>query len=211
MPIDEHRSRGQELIFASTDSNYGAVTGICTEETPLTPLSDYGITKTKAEAAFMETGNVVVYRSATVFGLSPRLRLDLMINDCTFQALKNRQLVVFEKRFRRTFIHVCDMAKAFIHAVENYDQLKDQAYNVGHESVSYTKEEVAEAIQNKIDYHLNLNEIGLDIDARDYEVSFEKIRQTGFETDVTLDAGINELIFGYKMIDLTNPYSNIEA
>ena len=107
----------------------------------------------------MEAGNVVVYRFATAFGLSPRLRLDLMINDFTFQALKNRQLIVFEKGFRRTFIHVRDMAKAFIHAVENYDLLKDQAYNVGHESMNYTKEEVAVAIQNKIDYHLNFNEI----------------------------------------------------
>jgi len=209
--IDECRSRDQELIFASTGSNYGAVDGICTEETPLAPLSDYGITKTKAEVALMEAGNVVVYRFATAFGLSPRLRLDLMINDFTFQALKNRQLIVFEKGFRRTFIHVRDMAKAFIHAVENYDQLKDQVYNVGHESMNYTKEEVAVAIQNKIDYHLNFNEIGSDPDARDYEVSFEKIRRTGFETEVTLDAGINELINGYKMIDLVNPYSNIEA
>lgn len=209
--LDECRSRNQGLIFASTGSNYGAVEGICTENTPLSPLTDYGVTKTKAEVALMEAGNVVVYRFATAFGLSPRLRLDLMVNDFTFQALKNRQLIVFEKGFRRTFIHVRDMARAFIHAVENYDQLKDQVYNVGHESMNYTKEEVAVAIQNKIDYHLNFSEIGSDPDARDYEVSFERIRQTGFETEVTLDAGIDELVKGYVMINLHNPYANIES
>lgn len=209
--VDECRSRSQGLIFASTGSNYGAVEGICTEDTPLTPLTTYGITKTKAETALLESGNVVVYRFATAFGLSPRLRLDLLVNDFTFQALKNRQLVLYEKGFRRTFIHVQDMAEAFIHAVENYEKLKDQAYNVGHESMNYTKEDVALAIKRKVDYHLHFSDVGSDPDKRDYEVSFEKIRKTGFEPKVSLEEGIDELIKGYQMITLHNPYSNIES
>lgn len=118
---------------------------------------------------------------------------------------------MFEKIFRRTFIHVRDMVSAFVHTTENYNRLKDQVYNVGHGSMDYTKKAVAIAIQNKINYHLNFNKIGSDLDARDYEVSFEKIQRTGFKTEITLETSINALISGYKMIDVNNLYSNIEG
>ncbi len=209
--LDECRDPSQGIIFASTGSNYGAVEGVCDEDTPLNPLSQYGVTKTRAETALLEAGNAIVYRFATAFGLSPRLRLDLLINDFTFQAIKNRQLIVYEKGFRRTFIHVHDMARAFAHAVDTYDAMKDQVYNVGHESMNYNKEDVALAIKSKVDYHLHYAEFGSDPDKRDYEVSYERIRRTGFETTITLDRGIDELIKGFDMITLHNPYSNIES
>ena len=209
--LDQCRTESQGLIMASTGSNYGEVDGICTEETPLNPLSVYGVTKTKAETALLESGNAVVYRFATALGLSPRIRLDLLVNDFAFQALKNRQLIVYEKGVRRTFIHVHDMARAFIHALANYDSMRDEVYNVGHESMNYTKEDVALTVKRKIDYHLHFADVGSDPDKRDYEVSYEKIRATGFETSVSLEEGIAELIRGYRMIRPQNPYSNIES
>ena len=209
--INRCRKPHQGMIFASTGSNYGAVNDVCTEETELNPLSVYGVSKTKAEASLLATGNAVVYRFATAFGLSPRLRMDLLINDFVFQAVRNRQLIVYEKDFRRTFVHVHDMARAFLHAVENYDEMKGEAYNVGHESLNFTKEDVALAVKRKFDYHLHFADIGSDPDKRDYEVSYEKIRKTGFETEITLEEGIDELIKGYQMITMQNPYSNVES
>ena len=208
--LDECRNIHQGFIFASTGSNYGAVDGVCTEETPLRPLSVYGVTKTNAEAELLESGNAIVYRFATAFGLSRRLRLDLLINDFAFQAVKNRQLIIYEGGFRRTFIHVQDMASAFVHAIDNYDGMRDEAYNVGHESMNYTKREVAEAIRGRQDYDLYNADVGSDPDQRDYEVSYQKIRNAGFETSITLERGIDELIRGFQMVAVENPYSNIE-
>ena len=209
--IDRLRDRSQGFVMASTGSNYGTVDHVCTEETPLQPLSVYGVTKTKAEERLLESGNAVVYRFATAFGLSPRLRLDLLINDFVFQAVRNRQLIVYEKGFRRTFIHVHDMGRSFIHAIENYCGMRGSVYNVGHESLNFNKEDVALAIKRKIDYHLHFADIGSDPDKRDYEVSYEKIRATGFETEIDMENGLNELIKGYQMITLQNPYSNVES
>lgn len=208
--IDKARSRSQAVIYASTGSNYGAVDGICTEETPLNPLSVYGITKTRAEQRFMDTGNTIGYRFATAFGLSPRLRLDLLPNDFTFQALKNGSLVVYEKLFKRTFIHVYDMARSFLFAVENFDRMKDEVYNVGNEQMNYTKEEVALKIKERVDYYLYFAEVGSDPDKRDYEVSYEKIREKGFETSITLEKGLDELIKGFRTISLRRPYANVD-
>ena len=209
--LGQLRSPSQGVIFASTGSNYGAVGDVCTEDTPLNPLSVYGITKTKAETVLLDGGNAVIYRFATAFGLSSRLRLDLLINDFVFQALKNRQIVIYEKGFRRTFIHVHDMARALLHSVENYHAMQGEAYNVGHESLNYTKEQVALAIREKIEYKIEFADVGSDPDKRDYEVSYAKVRKTGFTTAVSLEEGIDELIRGCKMITLQNPYSNIES
>ena len=202
-------SPSQGLVFASTGSNYGAVQDICTEETPLNPISVYGVTKTRAETVLLDAGNAVVYRFATAFGLSQRLRLDTLINDFVFQAMKNRQIVIYEKWVRRTFIHVQDMARALLHAFENYNNMEGEVYNIGHESLNHTKEDVALAIKRKIDYHIYFADVGSDPDKRDYEVSYAKVRATGFETSVTLEDGIDELIRGYGMIELQNPYANI--
>ncbi|MEE9284933.1 MAG: NAD(P)-dependent oxidoreductase [Dehalococcoidia bacterium] len=205
------RSDSQGFVFASTGSNYGVVEDICTEDTALNPLSAYGVSKTDAETELLDQGNAVVYRFATAFGLSPRLRLDLLINDFTFQAVRNRQLIVYEKGFRRTFIHVHDMARAFLHALEHYDEMQGNAYNVGHESLNFTKQDIALAVQRRVDYHLHFADVGSDPDKRDYEVSYEKIRATGFETEIDLDQGIHELVKGCEMIGLQNPYSNVES
>jgi nucleoside-diphosphate-sugar epimerase len=204
-----NRNSEQPILFASTGSNYGRVDGICTEETPLNPLTDYGKTKTKAEQELLEQGNVIVYRFATAFGISPRLRLDLMVNDFVFQALRNRQLIVYEKHVRRTFIHVKDMARSFLFALENLEKMRDEVYNVGHKSMNFTKEDIARLIREKIDYYLHFAEIGEDLDKRDYEVSYEKIRALGFTTQITIDRGLDELITGMQMVRLENPYSNV--
>ncbi len=206
--IDSLRSSEQPIIFASTGSNYGAVDGVCTEETELRPLSVYGVTKTKAEQHLVNSGNMIGYRFATAFGISPRLRLDLLPNDFVFQALRTGNLIVYEKHVRRTFIHVVDMARAIIHAIENYDTMKNNIYNVGNETLNATKEDVARLVQSKISFYLHFAEIDSDPDKRDYEVSYEKIRKTGFETSITLEEGINEMIKGFRLISLDNPFKN---
>jgi len=211
--VAECREPSQGLIFASTGSNYGAVDGVCTEETPLNPLSTYGITKTEAEAHVLRSGNGVVYRFATGFGLSPRLRIDLMINDFVFQAVKNGALIVYERDFRRTFIHVRDMVRSLVFAVENYDRLVGEVgdvFNVGNETMNYTKEQVALKMRDRIEFWLHFADVGTDPDQRDYEVSYEKIRSKGFETTVSLEQGIEELVHGCRMVSLRNPFSNVE-
>lgn len=208
--LDKARSKGQMVIFASTGSNYGHVEeGMCTEETPLNPLSLYGVTKTEAEKRLLDSGNVVVYRFATAFGLSPRLRLDLMVNDFVYQAVVNHQLIVYEKHFRRTFIHVQDMARSFLFAIDHAGQMKDGIFNVGSDSENLTKEDVALMIREKIKYFLHFAEIGTDEDQRNYAVDFSRIRNLGFELETPVEKGIDELMRGFQMISVPNPYSNV--
>lgn len=209
--IDSVRTSEQPVIYASTGSNYGKVDGICTEDTPLKPLSVYGVDKTKAEEHLQKSGNMIGYRFATAFGISPRLRLDLMPNDFVFQALRSGNIIVYEKDVRRTFIHVYDIARAFLHAIEHYEKMKDNIYNVGHESLNATKEDVATLVRKYVDYYLHFAEIDSDPDKRDYEVSYEKIRKTGFETTVTLEDGIKEMVEAFKLISLDNPYKNFNV
>ena len=208
--VDNCRSHDQRMVFASTGSNYGALEEICTEESPLNPLSTYGITKTNAEKHLLNSGNVVIYRFATAFGTSPRMRLDLFVNDMVFQALKNHSIVMYEKHFRRTFIHIRDMVRSFIFTIENYDQMKDNIFNVGHESMNYTKEDIVLKIKERINFALFFAEVDSDPDQRDYEVSYKKIIQRGFEPIYSMDDGIDELIRAYQVISLQNPFSNIE-
>ncbi len=204
------RSKSQPVIYASTGSNYGAVVGqMCTEDTPLRPLSIYGRTKTEAEKMLLEDGEVVVYRFATAFGVSPRLRLDLLINDFCYQALKIRNLIVYEKTYKRTFIHVRDMGRAIIHAIDNYDSMKNDVYNCGHESMNYSKEDIALLIKEKVPYYLHFAEVGKDEDQRNYEVSYEKIRSKGFNTSITVQDGIDELLRALETIEISNPMSNV--
>lgn len=208
--LDKARSKGQMMIFASTGSNYGSVAeGVCTEDTPLNPLTLYGVTKTEAEKRLLESGNVIVYRFATAFGLSPRLRLDLMVNDFVYQAVVSRQLIVYEKHFRRTFIHVRDMARSFLFAIDHAGQMRDGVFNVGSESVNLTKEDVALMIREKVNYFLHFAEIDRDEDQRNYAVDFSRIRNLGFELTIPVDQGIDELMRGFQMISIPNPYSNV--
>ena len=197
------------MIYASTGSNYGEVQGICTEDTPLNPLSLYGRTKTEAEMMFLNRENSVSLRFATAFGLAPRLRLDLMLNDFTWQAIHQRYLVVYEKHFRRTFIHVRDIARAIVHVVDPDVCHGHKVFNVGHESLNYTKEDIVLLLQKRLDFLVHFAANGSDADKRDYEVDYSRIRSTGFSITVNIEDGLQELIDGLGLIRMKNPYSNV--
>ena len=211
-------SDGQRIIFASTGSNYGKVEGICTEETPLDPLSVYGETKTQAEKDVMERGGIA-YRFATAFGVAPRFRMDLLINDFSHKIIEGKHLDIYQANARRTFIHVSDMTKAFLFGIENYDIMNGESFNVGDESMNITKGGAAEMIVSKtlemrgIDANIWTDEKDerFDPDQRDYEVSYEKIQKVneGFRTKVSLEEGIEELINFCSIINLRNPFSNV--
>ena len=207
--VSEEVSANQPLVFASTGSNYGKLEEICTEESPLNPVSFYAITKTQGEEIVMDIAGGTVLRFATAFGASPRMRLDLLVNDFVHQAVVNKQLIVYERGFRRTFIHVRDMGRAIQFSLENYDRMQNNSYNVGHESLNYTKEDIAVAIRERVPFYLHYAEVGTDPDQRDYEVSYKKIQEIGYETTVTLDDGISELIRVVDAIDVTNPWLNV--
>ena len=204
------RGPDQKFLFASTGSIYGSVPGyVCNENTPRAPITLYGETKAAAEQMVLEAGNSVAYRFATAFGVSNRMRLDLMPNDFTYQAVKNRNLIVYEGGFKRTFVHVRDMARSIMFALDNWDAIKDDVYNVGHESMNFTKEEVARKILEYVDFYLHFAEVGNDADQRNYEVSYEKIRTKGFETTIDLGCGIAELVRAAQLIEFQNPFANV--
>lgn len=205
----EQLSRSQRLIFASTGSNYGAVSELCTEETPLNPLSVYGKTKTEAEQIVLQHPESIVYRFATAFGISPRLRLDLMVNDFVYQALYTKNLIVYEKDFQRAFIHVRDMAESMLFAVAHGERMRGQVYNIGSEALNLTKEDVAKKLRERLNFYLHFADVGKDEDQRNYEVSYKKIHSLGFRTSVSLEDGIDELIRGLRIIKLKNPLSNV--
>lgn len=198
----------QKLIFASTGSTYGKVEGICTEDTPIDPLTLYGSTKWTAEKMITDRGGVAL-RFATVFGISPRLRLDLMVNDFVYQALHNRQIVLYEGHFRRTFLHVLDAARSYLFALDHYDKMGGQAFNVGDGSMNYSKRDIAGMIQQHVDYYLHEADVGADEDKRDYEVSYEKIQKLGYATTLGMEDGIRELISVLKHIRITNEWRNL--
>ncbi len=198
------------ILFASTGSVYGKMTQkICTEQTPLNPLTNYGIQKAEAEKIIKKNNKFVIYRFATAFGVSPRLRLDLMPNDFTYKAVKEKSLIVYEKKFMRTFIHVRDMARAFLLAIENYDKMEGEIYNVGDSSMNYSKEDICLMIKKRVDYYLHFAEIGKDLDQRDYIVSYEKLAKLGFNTSITMEQGIDELIKVSEVLEAHDQYKNI--
>jgi nucleoside-diphosphate-sugar epimerase len=201
--------RSQLVLFGSTGSNYGSVNGICTEETPLHPLSLYGATKTQAEAHLLQYASTIAFRFATAFGLSPRLRLDLLVNDFTYRAVTQQNLIVYEKDFMRTFIHVHDMGRAFMLAIDKRNDMIGQVYNVGDAQLNYTKEQVCEIIQKTVKCYIHYADVGSDPDKRDYRVSYDKIAHLGYCATVTLEDGIAELIRGFKVLNFKSPYANV--
>lgn len=204
-------SKQQRIIIPITNSGYGiGQKGIfCTEETPMNPISLYGSTKVEAEAIALEHGNSISLRLATVFGMSPRMRLDLLVNDFTYRAVNDRFIVVFEGHFKRNYIHVRDVARAFIHAINNFETMKHEPYNVGLSDANLSKLELCEAIKKHVPDFVYLEApIGEDPDKRDYIVSNEKIEKTGFKPVYSLDIGIKELIRGYTIIT-NSKYSNV--
>ena len=193
----------QRLIMPITNSGYGIgqKDRFCTEETPLNPISFYGITKVEAEKMILERENSISYRLATVFGLSPRMRMDLLVNDFVYRAVNDRFVVIFEGHFKRNYIHIRDIAKVFIHAIDNFDKMKGQPYNVGLSDANISKLELCAKIKEFIpDFVYLESPIGEDTDKRDYIVSNEKIEKTGFKPDFTLEKGIKELIKGYVIL-----------
>ncbi len=200
-------SPNQRLLYASTGSTYGKVAEICTEETPINPLSLYGSTKWEAENMAIDKGGSAM-RFATVFGIAPRLRLDLLVNDFVYQAYHMKQIVLYEGHFRRTFLHCRDAANVYPFTMEHWDEMKGHAFNVGDSSMNYTKTELAHAIQKKLDFYLHEAQVGHDADARDYEVSYEKINKIGYKTEINLDQGIDELIRVLKHLRITNEWRN---
>jgi nucleoside-diphosphate-sugar epimerase len=198
------------VLFASTGSTYGKmIEKLCTETTPLNPLSNYGRQKADAENVIVSNKEFVIFRFATAFGVSPRMRLDLLPNDFTYRAVRDKSLIVYEKHFMRTFVHVRDMARAFIFALKNYDRMRGEVYNVGSNTMNYSKEAICLMIKDKVDYYLHFAEIGQDLDQRDYIVSYDKLENTGFKTEVTMEQGIGELIKLSHVIDVQNPHYNV--
>lgn len=205
--ITEVMSDAQRIYFASTGSTYGKVDGVCDEDTPITPLTLYGSTKSKGEQLCLDKGGVSL-RFATVFGLSPRLRLDLLVNDFVYRALHSKQIVIYEGYFRRTFMHSRDAAQSYLFAIDHYDQMAAQAYNVGDNRMNYTKKQVAQVIQKYVEFYLHEADIGEDLDKRDYKVSYDRINQLGFRTSVSLEDGIQELIQVLRHLKITDELRN---
>src|SRR3989344_1569181 len=209
--ILELRSPEQKIIFPNTNSGYGiGQEGMyCTEETPLRPISLYGQLKVEAEQCLLQAGNAISLRLATVFGTSPRMRLDLLVNDFVYRAVNDGYVVLFEADFKRNYIHVRDVARAFIHAMDNFEKMKNEPYNVGLSSANLSKLELCEEIKKQIpNFTFLVSPIGRDPDKRNYIVSNEKIEKTGFKPTISLKTGISELIKGYQIIK-RNDFANV--
>jgi nucleoside-diphosphate-sugar epimerase len=197
------RSPRQLVVFPTTNSGYGTTSGQewCTEDSPLAPVSLYGRVKVDAEAELLAAPNVITLRLATVFGMSPRLRLDLLVNHFVYAAVTDGYLVVFEKDFKRNFIHVRDVADCFAHCLEHADDMVGRAYNAGLDDANVSKEELAFAVKAHVPrFYIHFSEVGTDPDKRNYVVSNERLRKAGFEARRTLDDGIRELLKGYRML-----------
>ena len=211
MMILKKLSGSQKVIFPTTNSGYGVgeKNKFCTESTPLRPISDYGKHKVEVEKALLDSKNAVTLRLATVFGMSPRMRMDLLVNDFTYRAFKEKYIVLFEDQFRRNFIHIRDVAKAFLFAIDNYDRMRGEPFNVGLSSANLNKRQLCEKIKEFVpDFYIHTAPIGEDPDKRDYLVSNEKIESLGWKPDYTLDTGIQELLKGYRILKST-PFSNV--
>lgn len=201
--INRLRSPGQLVIYPNTNSGYGTTTGEapCTEETPMNAISLYGRTKSQAEAELLETSNTVTLRLATVFGTSPRMRLDLLVNHFVYAAVTDGFLVIFEKDFKRNYVHIRDVADCFLHCMENSSAMSGWPYNLGLDSANLSKEELALKIQEHVpNFYIHFSEIGSDPDKRNYIVSNQRLREAGFEAQRSLDDGIAELLKGYRMM-----------
>ena len=202
----------QKLIMPNTNSQYGSSTKTITEESPFNPLSHYAITKCKAEEYIMDWENGICLRLATVFGASPRMRTDLLVNDFVYKAMTEGVLVLFQSQFKRNYIHVRDIAYTFLHCIKNYDKLNGEVFNVGLSNANLNKMELAETIKM---YFPNLviieNEFGKDIDNRNYIVSNDKLEATGWMPRYTIEKGIEELKSAYQMIitDNNKKYTNL--
>lgn len=209
--ITELCGKEQRIIYPCTNSGYGVGQGdrFCTEDTPMNPISLYGVTKSNAEKAVLEFGNSLTFRFATVFGASPRMRIDLLVNDFVYRAVFDRTAVIFQGEFKRNYIHIRDAAGAFLFAIDHFEEMKGKPYNCGLSSANLSKVELCEKIKEHIPDFVYLEAaVGEDPDKRDYIVSNERLEGCGWKPKYTLDEGIEELIKVYTIIK-KNQYSNI--
>jgi nucleoside-diphosphate-sugar epimerase len=204
-------SRQQWVLMPTTNSAYGTgdTNNFCTEESPLNPISLYAKEKVGIEKELLQRDNAISFRLATVFGMSPRMRIDLLVNDFTYRAVHDRFVVLFESSFKRNYVHVRDVSRVFQHAIANFDKMKGQIYNVGLSDANVSKKELCERIQKQVQDFVFLDApVGKDPDQRNYVVSNAKVEATGFKPMYSLDMGINDLIKGYTMIKNTL-YGNV--
>jgi len=196
-------SKEQIIIFPCTNSGYGIgeKSKYCTEETPLRPVSLYGQLKVEIEKIILDRPNSISLRLASVFGISPRMRLDLLVNEFTYRAINDRFIILFQAHFRRNFVHIKDIAYAFLHCLNNFERMKGAVYNVGLSEANLSKWELCEEIKKQApDFYFVEAKVGEDPDKRDYIVSNEKIEKTGFKARISLQEGIAELLKGYQII-----------
>ena len=209
--IAEQMSLEQMMVFPSTNSGYGVGEGSieCDEATPLRPVSLYGRLKVELEQYLLDRGNCVTFRFATLFGTSPRMRLDLLVNDFTYRAIVDRFVVLFEPHFKRNYLHVRDGARAFRHALANYGSMKGRPYNVGLSDANISKWELCQEIQKYVpQFTFVAAEVGKDPDQRNYVVSNKRIEATGYRTTIGLNDGIQDLIRGYQVVR-RNQHANV--
>ncbi|MBI4430171.1 MAG: NAD(P)-dependent oxidoreductase [Candidatus Omnitrophica bacterium] len=210
MMMTKHMGREQQILFPTTNSGYGVGQKgrYCTEKTPLRPVSLYGRLKVEAEEAVLRRKNSISFRLATVFGMSPRMRIDLLVNDFTYRAMHDRFIVLFEGHAKRNYIHIRDVARVFLHGLDRFSQMCGGAYNVGLSDANLSKKELCVRIKKHLPFVIHEAAYGEDVDKRNYIVSNEKIEKTGFKPIFSLDDGIVELIKGYTMIR-NSRYSNV--
>jgi nucleoside-diphosphate-sugar epimerase len=207
----KHVSPEQRILMPTTNSAYGSgdENNYCTEDSPLKPISKYAIDKVAVEKELMEHRSAISFRLATVFGMSPRMRLDLLVNDFVYRAVNDRFVVLFEGHFKRNYIHVRDVARVFEHGLANFEAMKGQIYNVGLSDANVSKKELCEHIRKLVpDFTFVDAEVGRDPDQRNYVVSNEKIEKTGYKPETSLDRGIQELLKGFVMLK-NSVYGNV--
>jgi nucleoside-diphosphate-sugar epimerase len=200
----------QKIIFASTGSNYGHQSEIVNEESELNPLSLYAETKVINEQLISKKDNYIIYRFATAFGSSPRMRLDLLINDFAYKAMNEGYLIVYEKNHQRSFIHVDDIAKSILFAINNFSKMRNNIFNVGDKSMNYSKEQICNIIKSKLQkVYIHYADFDKDMDQRNYIVSYEKINKLGFKVSIDLNSGLDELFKSFSFLTKKSTYSNI--
>jgi nucleoside-diphosphate-sugar epimerase len=209
--LNRLRGPGQLVIYPNTNSGYGITSGatFCTEDSPLQPITLYGRTKVEAEQVLLDSPNTVALRLATVFGMSPRMRLDLLVNHFVYAAFKEGYIVIFEKDFKRNFVHVRDVADCMLHVIAHSERMAGRPYNLGLDSANLSKEELALEVRKHVPgFYIHFAPIGQDPDQRNYIVSNQRLREAGFEARRSLDQGIRELLKGYRM-EGRAPFKNV--
>jgi len=200
--IADNKSKDQRVIYPCTNSGYGTgADGVCTEESPLNPISLYGVTKVDAETAYREEENCVTFRLATVFGPSSRMRTDLLVNNFVLKTLREKILVLYECEFMRNYVHIHDVCSAFKFVIDNWDNCKNETYNVGNDSLNMNKLQLAQKISEHLPLEIMKAEFTKDLDKRDYIVSSQKIYDKGYECQYDLDIGIKQLVKAYDIIE----------